>query len=80
MTSALEHLMKMYPDFLASDRYRYRLTTFVDGIMYVSQVPLDAELLVSVLSDPPAGLHAVEFMLKQDDPYRGLAWKTLWAA
>lgn len=79
---ALAHLKGLYPDFLKapkSDNYRFRVTTFVGGILYVSSVPLDAETLIGVLKTPPAGLHAVEFMLKQDNPSRGLAWKVLWS-
>lgn len=78
--AALAHLKNLYPDFLKSDSYRYRLTTFVDGIIYVSSVPLDAETLKDALRKPPAGLERVEFMLKQDDPNRGLAWKMLWSS
>lgn len=78
---ALAHLKGLYPDFLKapkSDNYRFRLTTYVFGVFYVS-VPLDARMLVRALQTPPAGLERVEFMLKQDDPSRGLAWKMLWS-
>ena len=80
--AALAHLKSLYPDFLKapkSDNYRFRVTTFVDGIMYETPVPLDAATLVGVLGKPPMGLHAVEFMLKQNDPSRGLSWKVLWS-
>lgn len=76
---ALAHLKRLYPDFLTSDRYLFRLTTFVGGIMYQTAVPMPANLLVLALATPPAGLHAVEFMQKNEDPNRGLAWKTLWS-
>jgi len=78
--AALAHLKGLYPDFLKapkSDKYRFRLTTYVHGVFYVS-VPMDARMLVRALQTPPAGLERVEFMLRQDDPSRGLAWKMLW--
>ena len=76
---ALAHLRSLYPDFLKSDSYRFRLTTYVNGVFYVSH-PLNARLLEETLrKNPPAGLEKVEFMLKQDDPSRGLAWKLLWS-
>lgn len=79
---ALAHLKGLYPDFLKapkSDNYRFRLTTYVHGIIYVTY-PLHAEVLKTALAKAPAGLEKVEFMLKQDDPGRGLAWKLLWNA
>lgn len=75
---SLAHLKKLYPDFLSSLNYRFRVTTYVDGIMYVSAIPMTSLMLVEVLKTPPAGIHAVEFMLAKDDPSRGLAWKILW--
>ena len=76
---ALAHLRSLYPDFLKSDSYRFRLTTYVNGVFYVSH-PLNAHPLEETLrKNPPAGLEKVEFMLKQDDPSRGLAWKLLWS-
>lgn len=79
---ALAHLKGLYPDFLKapkSENYRFRLTTYVHGIIYVTY-PLHAEVLKTALAKAPAGLEKVEFMLKQDDPSRGLAWKLLWNA
>jgi len=77
--ASLAHLKDLYPDFLKSDSYRFRLTTYVNGVFYVSH-PLNARLLEETLrKNPPAGLEKVEFMLKQDDPSRGLAWKLLWS-
>jgi len=78
---ALEKMQGLYPDFLKapkSDHYRFRLTTYVLGVFYVS-VPLDARMLVRALQTPPAGLERLEFMLKKDDPSRGLSWKMLWS-
>lgn len=77
---ALARLKSLYPDFLKTDRYRYRITTYVRGLSYVSSGTLNAPALEVVLDTPPAGLEKVEFMLKQDDPSRGLAWKLLWSA
>lgn len=76
---ALAHLKSLYPDFLKSDRYLYRLTTYVNGVVYESRT-MNAEVLKEKLAKAPAGLEKVEFMLKQDDPNRGLAWKLLWSA
>jgi hypothetical protein len=79
---ALVHLRRLYPDFLRapkSDNYRFRLKTYLNGSHYTSGV-LTAEMLVRILEkNPPAGLEEVEFMLKKDDPNRGLAWKLLWS-
>lgn len=77
---ALAYLKNLYPDYLKSDNYRFRLTTFVGGIMYVSSIPLDAGTLTRVLRNPPAGLCAVEFMLRLDDPTQEMSWKLLWTA
>lgn len=74
---ALHHLKWLYPDFLKSDRYLYRLSTYVYSVHYVSQ-PVNAGVLVETLEKAPAGLEKVEFMLAKDDPSRGLAWKTIW--
>lgn len=76
--AALAHLKSLYPDFLKSDSYQYRLTTYVNGIFYISQ-PVNAEMLKRTLAKAPAGLEKVEFMIKNDDPNRGLAWKLLWS-
>lgn len=77
---ALAHLKSLYPDFLKSDRYRFRITANLHGVNYVSD-PLTSPLLEVTLRDnPPTGLERVEFMLKQDDSNRGLAWKLLWTA
>jgi hypothetical protein len=79
--AALAHLKSLYPDFLRapkSDNYRFRLTTYVFGITYIS-APVTAEVLVQSLGHAPAGLEKVEFMLKQNDPSRGLSWKLLWS-
>ena len=78
---ALEKMQSLYPDFLKapkSDNYRFRLTTYVHGVFYLS-VPLDARMLKRALQTPPAGLERLEFMLKKDDPSRGLSWKMLWS-
>lgn len=79
--AALAHLKGLYPDSLTgrkSDNYRFRLTTYVNGIFYVSE-PMTADVLKETLDKAPAGLEKVESMLKQDDPSRGLAWKVLWS-
>lgn len=79
---SLAHLRGLYPDFLKapkSENYRFRLTTYLNGVNYFSE-PVKADLLVATLKNPPAGLEQVEFMLKNDNPYRGLAWKLLWSA
>lgn len=75
---ALAHIKGLYGDFLKSDRYLYRIATYVNDIPYVSHT-MNAKVLEDALSKPPAGLEKVEFMLKQDDPNRGLAWKMLWS-
>lgn len=78
---ALHHLKWLYPDFLKapkSNNYRFRITLHLDGLNYVTD-PISAESLKYALAKPPAGLSSVEFMLKQDDPNRGLAWKLLWS-
>ena len=68
--------VKLYPDLLNSDRYTFRLTTIVDGIMYQS-IPLDGKTLRGVLEKPPAGLEGIESMAK-DDFTRGKTWRLLW--
>lgn len=68
--------VKLYPDLLNSDRYVFRLTTHVDGIMYQS-IPVDGATLKGVLEKPPAGLQGVESMAK-DDFTRGKTWRLLW--
>jgi len=76
---ALAKMKRLYPDFLKSSSYRYRLTTYLNGVFYESH-PITAVELMNVLGkNPPAGLEKLEFMLKKDDPSRGLAWKLLWA-
>lgn len=79
---ALARLKGLYPDFLKapkSENYRFRITLHLGGLNYVSD-PISAESLKYALDKPPAGLQAVEFMLRKDDPSRGLAWKMLWSA
>lgn len=75
---ALEKMLTLYPDFLKSDKYRYRLTTYVNGVTYTS-APLSTGVLKETLAKPPAGLERLEFMIKEDNPSRGLAWKLLWS-
>jgi hypothetical protein len=75
---ALEKMLSLYPDFLKSDKYRYRLTTYVNGVTYTS-APLSTGVLKETLAKPPAGLERLEFMIKEDNPSRGLAWKLLWS-
>ncbi len=74
---ALTKMKSLYPDFLTSKSYRFRLTLHLNGLNYVSD-PIDSLSLEYALQEPPAGLTSLEFMLKQDDPNRGLAWKLLW--
>jgi hypothetical protein len=75
---ALAKMKSLYPDFLKSNNYVYRLTTNVGGLSYVSEV-VNTLTLKEALNNPPAGLERLEFMLRKDDPRRGLAWKVLWS-
>jgi hypothetical protein len=64
----------LYPD-LGNESVIWRLTTFVDGIMYQS-LPIDYKTVKSVLGKPPAGLYAVE-CIKKAECSTG-QWRTIW--
>lgn len=71
--AALETL-SLHAELLKKD-YLWRLTTFVDGLMYQS-LPLIPSMVPNVLAKPPAGLFAVEYI---DKAFASKGdWKTLW--
>lgn len=68
--------VKLYPDLLKAG-YMWRLSTFVDGIVYVSH-PMSGEMVQKILKTPPAGLESVEYA-KTGKAYDA-EWKLLWSA
>lgn len=66
--------LKLYPDRLKGD-YKFRLTTFIDGVLYMSY-PMNGEMVKSVLKNPPAGLNEVEYASREE--FRDGVWKLLW--
>lgn len=68
--------VKLYPDRIKAG-YKFRLTTFIDGVLYVSY-PMDGELVKRVLKTPPAGLNEVEYASREE--FRDGVWKLLWEA
>lgn len=70
---ALEAL-SLHVELLKKD-YLWRLTTYVDGLMYQS-LSLIPSMIANVLAKPPAGLYAVEYI---DKAFASKGhWKTLW--
>jgi hypothetical protein len=70
--------VKLYPD-LTKGGYMFRVTTFVDGIMYQSLPMTGPMLLDLLLKNPPAGLESVECRMNRGDTPQGVSWKLLWS-
>ncbi|QFG12104.1 Hypothetical Protein OBI_RACECAR_259 [Arthrobacter phage Racecar] len=65
--------LKLHPELVKSG-HAWRLTTLLDGIMYKS-LPFPSDIIRNVLSKPPAGLYAVEYIEKATANGN---WRTLW--
>lgn len=67
-------LLKLYPN-LYKGEYIWRLTTYVDGLMFQS-LPFGSDIIGMALRKPPSGLYAVEYIAKSEA--RTGNWKALW--